>query len=659
MPCLVCTPDEVAVFSERAGILRDQVVERGFALRPSGEIVGTILILHGRRGRKENYLPVAERFCAVGFRCVIPDLPGHGEHTDKYATYGVKEGEMVLDCYRECAEEFGFSGQPCAVFGQSMGGSVAIHTCALEGAPFGAMVVLASFDKLENVIRHQTSGLMGPVLGTAIRIPADYAVGWMSGVKVSEIRPVDLGAGISIPTLVAHGDADRKVPVSTGRALYDALPEDSGKRWLSVPGADHNDVDGREAYCAILAGADLGGPLDVEIHHHIAAFREVFDHGGTECAVEVFVDFRTFDKFTGVAFLQEFLTESRMDWMTELTDLGLITLAALLAGLVGLEREDDGKPAGFRTHMIIGGAAALLVVCGKWLVNSGIFERSGTAMNYDPIRIMEAVIVGVSFIGAGTILKMPENEKGKFEEFAANPEKAAAELIVATNPDLEKISENVEQGEMTIRTKDGKEMTVSYKDISEGKIVMTDQDGNETLIGSSDLSKVPEWVPVAPDFTDGVSTYQSTSGGKVSGQFSGTTGMGVEQLKAFYSEKATALGMTSTSNNSMNSGDTAVATLRFSGGGKSIAVVITQKPGAETRKLKELGLDGNDSPEKITAELVISMNPEYEKVSSNDETGEMTVRDKSGNEMTLKYSDIAESRFDRAEGDVPGAVPTE
>ncbi|WP_411826996.1 MgtC/SapB family protein [Luteolibacter sp. AS25] len=101
-----------------------------------------------------------------------------------------------------------------------------------------------------------------------------------------------------------------------------------------------------------------------------------------------------------------------MEWVSEFTDLGLITLAALLAGLVGLERESDGKPAGFRTHMIIGGAAALLVVCGKWLVNSGIFERSGSAMNYDPIRIMEAVIVGVSFIGAGTILKTPEKEEG-------------------------------------------------------------------------------------------------------------------------------------------------------------------------------------------------------------------------------------------------------
>ncbi len=98
-----------------------------------------------------------------------------------------------------------------------------------------------------------------------------------------------------------------------------------------------------------------------------------------------------------------------MDWIAELKDLGLISLACLLAGAVGYEREHDGKPAGFRTHMIIGGAAALLVICGKWIVYSSDVPGAGSALRYDPIRVIEAVIVGVSFIGAGTILKVHED----------------------------------------------------------------------------------------------------------------------------------------------------------------------------------------------------------------------------------------------------------
>jgi len=100
-----------------------------------------------------------------------------------------------------------------------------------------------------------------------------------------------------------------------------------------------------------------------------------------------------------------------MDWLAELKDLGLIALACLLAGAVGIEREAHGKPAGLRTHMIIGGSAALLVVCGKWLVAGGIMPGPEPALRYDPIRIIQAVIVGVSFIGAGTVLKMREGKK--------------------------------------------------------------------------------------------------------------------------------------------------------------------------------------------------------------------------------------------------------
>lgn len=98
--------------------------------------------------------------------------------------------------------------------------------------------------------------------------------------------------------------------------------------------------------------------------------------------------------------------------MVELKDIGLIALASLLAGVVGLERESTGKPAGLRTHMIIGGAAALLVICGKWLVANPSLFGEADALRFDPLRIIEAVIVGVSFIGAGTILKLRENEKG-------------------------------------------------------------------------------------------------------------------------------------------------------------------------------------------------------------------------------------------------------
>ncbi len=152
MPCAVCTPEKTEAFSKRAATIREQLKERGIEPARSGEILGTLVILHGRGGNKEDYFPVAERFCAVGFRCVIPDMPGHGENREKYATYGMLEAEMVLKCIEEAAAKYTFSEQQSAILGQSMGGSVAVHTAALEDSPFSSMVVISSFDRLETVV---------------------------------------------------------------------------------------------------------------------------------------------------------------------------------------------------------------------------------------------------------------------------------------------------------------------------------------------------------------------------------------------------------------------------------------------------------------------------------------------------------------------------
>lgn len=81
-----------------------------------------------------------------------------------------------------------------------------------------------------------------------------------------------------------------------------------------------------------------------------------------------------------------------------------VVVASFLTGLVGMERESGHKPAGFRTNTIIGGSSALLISLGGVLVIQ--FENSVSQnLNTDPIRIIEAIILGISFIGAGTILK--------------------------------------------------------------------------------------------------------------------------------------------------------------------------------------------------------------------------------------------------------------
>lgn len=87
--------------------------------------------------------------------------------------------------------------------------------------------------------------------------------------------------------------------------------------------------------------------------------------------------------------------------MTQITVRLLI--AAILGGILGFEREQKGKAAGVRTHMLVAMGAALFVLVPQ------IGGSQADAMS----RVIQGVIAGIGFLGAGTILKGKEEEAGQ------------------------------------------------------------------------------------------------------------------------------------------------------------------------------------------------------------------------------------------------------
>jgi putative Mg2+ transporter-C (MgtC) family protein len=101
-----------------------------------------------------------------------------------------------------------------------------------------------------------------------------------------------------------------------------------------------------------------------------------------------------------------------MDNPSELQMLGKVLIGALLGGLVGLEREFAEKPAGLRTHMLVGATAAFFVMLGTRMIS--LFGPQDF-LRVDPLRIIEAIVVGISFLGAGTIFKYTRQGEGVVE----------------------------------------------------------------------------------------------------------------------------------------------------------------------------------------------------------------------------------------------------
>lgn len=91
-----------------------------------------------------------------------------------------------------------------------------------------------------------------------------------------------------------------------------------------------------------------------------------------------------------------------MQLMDQLWVVGGAGYAMVLGGAIGFERELKSRPAGFRTHMLVAGASSLLIGMGQLAMMDPRF-RLPFMITMDPMRLVEAVIGGVAFIGAGTI----------------------------------------------------------------------------------------------------------------------------------------------------------------------------------------------------------------------------------------------------------------
>ncbi len=95
------------------------------------------------------------------------------------------------------------------------------------------------------------------------------------------------------------------------------------------------------------------------------------------------------------------------DWM-EIT-LRLF-LAVILTAVIGFEREVRDKPAGLRTHMLVGLGSAAFAVFTLGLAEN--VDQLGKTYNVDPIRAIEGVMEGLGFLGAGAIIQSRVNVYG-------------------------------------------------------------------------------------------------------------------------------------------------------------------------------------------------------------------------------------------------------
>jgi putative Mg2+ transporter-C (MgtC) family protein len=85
-----------------------------------------------------------------------------------------------------------------------------------------------------------------------------------------------------------------------------------------------------------------------------------------------------------------------------------LLLSGVLGGLIGIEREANNRPAGFRTHVLVAIGSALVMLISMY----GFLGLGTNGEGGEPARLASQVVSGIGFLGAGTILKQGNSITG-------------------------------------------------------------------------------------------------------------------------------------------------------------------------------------------------------------------------------------------------------
>ena len=220
-------PDRLAGLQEVEFPTRDGLRLGGWFVPARGARSGvSFLVLNGNGGNRSYRTPLAEALSSAGHSVLLFDYRGYGGNPGSPSEAGLLADARAARRYLLSRDDAG--SDRLVYFGESLGAAVAI-TLAREHPP-SALILRSPFTSLADVGRVHYPYLPVSLL-LADRFPS-----------------VEIIGELACPVMIVAGEADRIIPFEQSRRLFEAAPDP--KRFLPVPGADHNDL-------ALLAGEPL------------------------------------------------------------------------------------------------------------------------------------------------------------------------------------------------------------------------------------------------------------------------------------------------------------------------------------------------------------------------------------------------------------------
>ncbi|HMP77813.1 MAG TPA: alpha/beta hydrolase [Pirellulaceae bacterium] len=192
---------------------------------PYPESVGAILYLHGNAGNIQVFAPEVFRIQqATKMSVLIIDYPGYGRSEGSPSEQGCYDA--AYSAYRWLTETAGIPAEQLVIYGESLGGAIAIDLASQ--VPHQALVLVRTFASMSDMVR-----LKFPVLSSV----------WKVANRFDSIHKIGL---CRAPILLAQATHDTLVPYAQGERLREASSQPV--QWLELRGHTHNSPLSTEFY---------------------------------------------------------------------------------------------------------------------------------------------------------------------------------------------------------------------------------------------------------------------------------------------------------------------------------------------------------------------------------------------------------------------------
>jgi alpha-beta hydrolase superfamily lysophospholipase len=239
---LIVKPNQDVTLSKRSQKIKDELNSVGFSDESLKEN-GTIVMYHGKNGRKEDLLPVAERYVTAGFVCVLVDLPAHGENPKERIAYGQGEEQYLYEEVLDVAQKhIDIAGKPIYLWGMSLGGAYAIRSALTQNNDIEpkALILVATFDKLSNILKEKSLTLFGDYLGGGLYKGLTYSLKSFYNFEPEKVDSAGNAKNINLPLFMLHGKKDELIGYKHGENLFKSFSSVKKEFHLDEDGDHHN-----------------------------------------------------------------------------------------------------------------------------------------------------------------------------------------------------------------------------------------------------------------------------------------------------------------------------------------------------------------------------------------------------------------------------------